>query len=130
MGPDPTPAGERWLDKHAGPLVRPYVLTRGQRLSRYSFDVISLVVATRLEIAPAAAQTLNPEQHAIEHLCTEAPLAIVDIAAELDLPVGIVRFLIGDLRDKGVVDVQEPTPESDLLDKRMYEAVLNGLQAL
>jgi DNA-binding transcriptional ArsR family regulator len=119
---------ERWLDERAGPVVRPYVMTSGRAQPvRGKFDLITIVVATGP--APQAQIGLGPEHLAIVRLCQE-PLSVAEIAGYLDLPAGTVRVLLGDLRDKGFVTVQEPEPEINMQDLRMYEAVIDGLRAL
>jgi uncharacterized protein DUF742 len=128
MTEDELPADERLLDEAAGPMVRPYVMTGG-RLQPVtgSFDLITLVVATR--DTPAVQPGLGPEHLAIAGVC-QKPMSLAEISAELDLPAGTVRVLLGDLLDKGFVVTQEPQPDVDVRDKRMYEVVLDGLRAL
>jgi Protein of unknown function (DUF742) len=119
---------ERWLDERAGPVVRPYVMTSGRAQPvRGKFDLITIVVATGP--APQAQIGLGPEHLAIIRLCQE-PLSVAEIAGYLDLPAGTIRVLIGDVRDKGFITVQEPEPEINMQDLRMYEAVIDGLRAL
>lgn len=119
---------ERWLDEHAGPLVRPYVMTGGRlQPIRGTFDLISLVLATGLTPAPELG--LGPEHMAIVRLC-ENLMSVAEIAGQLDLPAGTVRVLLGDLLDKGFVTVEDPQPETDMDDLRMYQAVIDGLRAL
>jgi hypothetical protein len=122
------PEDERWLDDHAGPLVRPYVMTRGRILPiRGRFDLISLIVATRP--IPVDELGYGPEHLAIADLCKDL-MSVAELAGELDLPVGTVRVLLGDLLEGGFIAVQEPQPEVNMSDERMYEAVLDGLRAL
>jgi hypothetical protein len=128
MNEDETSLQERLLDDDAGPMVRPYVMTRGRlQPVRGTFDLITLVVAT--QDTPPVQPGLGPEHLAIAGLCAR-PLSVAEIAAELDLPAGTVRVLLGDLLDKGFVVTQEPQPDVDVRDKRMYEVVLDGLRAL
>jgi hypothetical protein len=115
---------ERLLDE---PTVRPYVMTRGRTDSRGRFDLISLAVTVRS--TTGAEIGLDPEHLVIVRLCRR-PLSVAEIAAHMDLPAGIVRVLLGDLLDRGFVAVQQPQPEYDVLDERMYRAVLDGLRAL
>jgi hypothetical protein len=123
-----TTEGERWLDEFAGPVVRPYVMTSGRAQPlRGTFDLITIVVATGP--APQAQIGLGPEHLAIVRLCQE-PLSVAEVAGFLDLPAGTIRVLLGDVRDKGFVTVQEPEPEITMRDARMYEAVIDGLRAL
>ncbi|MGW4639915.1 DUF742 domain-containing protein [Sphaerisporangium sp. NPDC004334] len=122
------PAEEQWLDDEAGRIVRPYVMTRGRtEPSRGRIDLITLVVT--LNTAPATEPGLGPEHHTIVRLC-ERPLSVAEIAAHLDLPAGTVRVLLGDLVDRGLVAIQEPARETDVLDLETYKAVLNGLRTL
>lgn len=119
---------ERWLDEQAGPVVRPYVMTSGRlQPIRGTFDLISLVLATGLTPAPELG--LGPEHLAIVRLCQQL-MSVAEIAGHLDLPAGTVRVLLGDLLDKGFVTVEDPQPETDMDDLRMYQAVIDGLRAL
>jgi hypothetical protein len=56
--------------------------------------------------------------------------SVAEIAGYLDLPAGTVRVLVGDLLDKGFVRVEDPQPETNMSDTRMYQAVIDGLRAL
>jgi hypothetical protein len=116
-----------WLDDEAGPVVRPYAMTSGRTRASGDFDLISLVVATRA-VAPTDIG-IGPEHHAIVRLC-QRPLSVAEIAAHLDLPVGIVRVLLGDLLDRELILARAPQPASQLPNERIFKAVINGLRAL
>lgn len=119
---------ERWLDESAGPLVRPYVMTSGRlQPIRGNFDLITLIESTGPP--PQMEFGLGPEHLAIVRLC-QIMMSVAEVTAHLDLPTGTVRVLLGDLLDKGLVTVQEPQPEIDMQDLRMYQAVIDGLRAL
>ncbi|MEV0429136.1 DUF742 domain-containing protein [Micromonospora sp. NPDC049836] len=122
-------AADEWVDDHAGPVVRPYAVTGGRaRPVTGTFDLISLVTATR---ADAGAESgLGPEHVAIVALCQRIQ-SVAEIAAHLDLPVGTVRVLLGDLVARSLVQVREPRATSaGLPDESVFEAVINGLRAL
>jgi hypothetical protein len=122
------PPDERLLDEDAGRHVRPYVMTRGRlRPVRGNFDLISLVVATGP--VPTEEVGLQPEHLAILDLC-QLMQSVAEIAGYLDLPAGTVRVLVGDLLDQGFVPVEDPQPETNMSDTRMYQAVIDGLRAL
>jgi hypothetical protein len=119
---------DRLLDEDAGPMVRPYVMTSGRlKPVRGRFDLITLVAAT--QDTPGVQPGLGPEHLAIVTICQE-PMSVAEIAAQLDLPAGTVRVLLGDLLDKGFVMTQEPQPEVDVRNRRMYEVVLDELRSL
>ncbi|RKS70846.1 uncharacterized protein DUF742 [Actinomadura pelletieri DSM 43383] len=129
--PAPAPApenAERWLDDRAGPMVRPYVMTSGRiEPSHGKFDLITLVVAVGVE--PDTTIGLGPEHLAIIRLCQNV-MSVAELTGHLDLPVATVRVMLGDLLDKGFVSLQEPEPEADMHDIRLYKAVIDGLRAL
>lgn len=122
------PVHDRLLDEHAGPMVRPYVMTSGRmEPTRGKFDLITLVVAVGAE--PEGAIGLGPEHMSIIKLC-QSVMSVAEITGHLDLPVATVRVMLGDLLDKGFVSMQEPEPEADMHDIRLYKAVIDGLRAL
>jgi len=119
---------DQWLDDHAGPVVRPYAVTRGRaRPVTGRFDLISLVTATRSDVTPEIG--IGPEHLAIVGLCQRMQ-SVAEVAAHLDLPVGTIRVLLGDLVARNMVQVREPRPTSTLPDDSVFEAVINGLRAL
>ena len=85
---------DRWLDREAGPIVRPYALTRGRTMpaSGAYVGLIDVVVAEARPRLPAQAR-LNSEHWRILSRCGQ-PITVLDLAADTDLPVGVVRVLI------------------------------------
>ncbi|MGW1201028.1 DUF742 domain-containing protein [Streptomyces sp. NPDC002536] len=128
----------RWFDDAAGPVVRPYAMTRGRTRSAAEdrLDLIALVIAEEsLADHPGGAhaladQTLSPEHLDIAELARRTPQSIAELAAELDLPVGVVRVLVGDLIDAGHVRVTRPVPPAELPDEGILRDVIDGLRAL
>ena len=119
---------DAWYDDDAGPVVRPYTMTRGRTQPiRGQFDLISLVVARRT--APPPSAPLSPEQVEILKQ-TRRPLSVAEIAAELDLPLGTVRVLLGDLLEAGLIETHEPLVLAESPSEELLEAVLAGLRAL
>ena len=92
--------GDRWFDREAGPVVRPYALTSGRTLPAggASFGLIDVVIATG-DRAPEHFRP-GPEHRRILSLCRRAT-PIVDLTSEIDLPLGVVRVLLGDLDQRG-----------------------------
>ena len=92
---------ERWLDAEAGPVVRPYALTQGRtRHSGASFDLVATVMATQAAITDPG--SLAPEHMSVLQLA-RAPTTVADIASDVDLPLGVVRIILADLRELGLV---------------------------
>ncbi|WP_433360677.1 DUF742 domain-containing protein [Streptosporangium sp. CA-115845] len=118
----------QWVGDEAGPIVRPYVLTRGRtEPTRGRFDLITLVVTIRQ--VSSREPGLDPECLAIVRLCQLAQ-SVAEIAAHMNLPAGTVRVLLSDLLDQGFIAIQEPHSETDMHDEMLYRAVLDGLRAL
>ncbi|MYW64902.1 DUF742 domain-containing protein [Streptomyces sp. SID8379] len=123
---------QHWFDDDAGPVVRPYAMTRGRTTSagQHRLDLIAVVVAEQRGGDPVADQTLSPEHVDIVELCRDSPQSVAELAAELDLPVGVVRVLIGDLVDDRLVHVSRPVPPAELPDESILRDVIDGLRAL
>ncbi|MGZ2355548.1 DUF742 domain-containing protein [Streptomyces sp. 372A] len=126
------PRTPRWYDDDAGPVVRPYAMTRGRTgsASRHRLDLIAIVVPEPAADDPDSDQTLAPEHVEILELCGELPQSIAELASSLDLPVGVVRVLVGDLVDDELVHVTRPVPPAELPDVNLLREVINGLRAL
>jgi hypothetical protein len=120
--------GERWIDQDAGPVVRPYFLTKGRTspIAGTSFDLIDVVTAASER--PPEHFRPGPEHRRILRLCRN-PIPIVDLTSELDLPVGVVRVLLGDLISEGMVRIYSAT-EQPASDQRLLRMVLDGLESL
>ena len=120
--------GERWFDQEAGPVVRPYAVTQGRTLpdGGASFGLIDVVVATG--DWPAEYFRPGPEHRRILDLCRR-PVPVVDLASEIDLPLGVVRVLLGDLMGVGMVRFVS-AQRQQVPDQRLLRMVLDGLESL
>ncbi len=119
---------DHWLDEEAGPVVRPYALIRGRtRASGEKLDLIAIITAVRgIRLDPSS---LDPEHLEVLRLC-RLPTSVAEIAADLDLPVGVVRILLGDLRERSLVSVHHPIPPARLPDMQVLKEVVDGLRRL
>jgi hypothetical protein len=97
------------------------------------FDIVSLIVAER-DPAPG----MQSEHVKILQMC-RAPMALVEISAELQLPVRVVKVLLLDLLDTGGITARHPLPGTasangptglHLPDHDVLKQVLLGLQRL
>lgn len=126
--PPPPQEPARWYDDAAGPMVRPYAMTKGRtRPVGQEFDLIALVVS---DVADSAEPGVGPEQGLILDLCRNNALSVAEIAAETDLPLGVVRVLLGDLLAAEYIRVSRPVPPAMLPDEHILREVINGLRAL
>ncbi|WP_320775316.1 DUF742 domain-containing protein [Streptomyces sp. CRN 30] len=121
-----------WFDDEAGPVVRPYAMTRGRTSSagQHRLDLIAVVVAEDRADDPEEDASLSPEHVDIVGLCRDEPQSVAELAAGLDLPIGVVRVLIGDLVDAALVHVNRPVPPAELPDESILRDVISGLRAL
>ncbi len=122
-----SPADDRWLDQDAGPIVRPYALVGGRtRPSGETFDLVSMITAVRG--SPGDLDGLEPEHLTLLRLC-RLPISVADLAADLDLPLGVVRILLSDVRQRRLVAVHHPAP-TQLTDPQLLREVADGLRRL
>ncbi|KAB7837976.1 DUF742 domain-containing protein [Streptomyces mobaraensis NBRC 13819 = DSM 40847] len=131
----------------AGP-VRPYVITGGRVApSRDTLALETLVVAagstgaestgateatTATGAAAAAgehAADLSPECAAILDLCVRL-LSVAEVAAHLRQPVAVIKVLLADLLDAGLVVARPPVTAADRHDPALLKEVLDGLRQL
>jgi hypothetical protein len=57
-------------------------------------------------------------------------MSVAELAADLDLPVGVLRVLVGDLLDARLAHVSRPVAPAQLPDVSILREVINGLRAL
>jgi hypothetical protein len=126
------PQGDHdWMDSDAGPVVRPYAVTGGRaRPAVGAFDLVAFVVS---RADGSGEQNLLPEQRAIL-VRTSEPVSVAELASHLDLALGVVRVLLGDLLQLGLIEMHEPEYDQSVgpqrPDDRILKAVVNGLRAL
>jgi hypothetical protein len=123
---------DRWIDEEAGPVVRPYALTGGRTdpVGDTVLDLIAVISASGPAPGPAELAKLSPEHRKLLGLC-QAPVTVADAAADLALPLGVVRVLLSDLiqQDKiAVLPRRTAPPQAADLD--LLKEVLDGLRSL
>ncbi|MFF5550668.1 DUF742 domain-containing protein [Streptomyces olivaceoviridis] len=125
--------GSQWYDGEAGPLVRPYAMTGGRTQpgpTGVRFDLIALVTLDPAAPALDDDTALGPEHRTLIDLCRPETQSVAELAADADLPVGVVRVLLGDLLELGCVTISRPVPPARLPDERILREVIEGLRAL
>jgi hypothetical protein len=128
---DPT----QWFDDEAGPVVRPYAMTRGRTAAAACERLpLTAMVTTQPvndeDADPEVVAALVPEHLMVLGLCRDAACSVVDLASDLDLPVGVLRVLLSDLLDHGLIRVQPPVRLVEAVDATVLRDVIAGLRAL
>jgi hypothetical protein len=122
---------DRWVDREAGRVVRPYALTGGRTdpAGGAVLDLISVVVAAGPPPTAAASRRLNPEHRKLIGLCQE-PMTVADAAADMALPLGVVRVLLADLIQQKLITLQPRRTARPQTNPDLLREVLNGLRSL
>lgn len=107
---------------------RLYTVTRGRsRADASDLDLVTLIVG---EAAPTAG--MQSEYARILETC-RFPTSVVELSAELRLPVSVVRILVSDLLGSGDVSARHPSSgrtTEPLPDAEFLKKVLVGLHNL
>ncbi|NRQ32289.1 DUF742 domain-containing protein [Nonomuraea sp. NN258] len=118
-----------WVDEEAGPVVRPYAVTRGRtRPTSASLDLLATVGLTGLPV-PAKAE-LSTQHRRLLSCVAGGSRPVAEVASELGLPVGVIRVLLSDLLDYGLVAVRPPVDRGATPTESLLREVINGLRAL
>jgi peroxiredoxin Q/BCP len=110
-------------------LVRPYTLTAGRTDSGVELPLDAPVEALNTTAKPRWPR--NDVRGQILMCCVHS-LSIAEIAAQLSLPLGATRFLVGDLVTQGYLRVRAVSGDSMTIDERreLLRRTLTGLRAL
>lgn len=126
MSPAGSPPG-RWADDAAGPVIRPYALVGGRtKPAGEFFDLIAMVTARRV---PAHPLDLAPGHQYVLAMC-DIPRSVADLAADLRLPLGVVRVILADLREYDLINIRPPASPTGLLDANALRRIEDGLRRL
>jgi hypothetical protein len=110
-------------------LVRPYTLTAG----RTSTNVALPLEASIEALEPARDDEWPPDdvRGEIVKLCAARP-SVAEIAARLDVPLGVARVLVGDLVETGHVRVLMTLDDDSSVEQRreLIGRTLRGLRTL
>ncbi|MCG7207963.1 MULTISPECIES: DUF742 domain-containing protein [Streptomyces] len=127
---------EHWYEDETGSLVRPYTVTRGRTKpsDRHTVDLMSQVTALDPGTDPGV------DRREVEHagaallaLVRRGARPVVELAADADLPLTVVRVLLGDLAEAGLVRIDEPRrvePAGPAADPALLEQIVARLREL
>jgi hypothetical protein len=117
-------------DEPTGALVRPYAVTRGRTRPRLDIALEALVETT----AQGRSGGVNHgrEHQYIAAMCDGRLQSLAEIAARMQLPLGVARVLIADMAADGLVAVHQPASldDNDAVGTDLLERVLSGLRRL
>lgn len=120
----PGPAEEGWSAESS--LIRPYSLTGGRtRPSRSDFSMTSQVVA----VPSVERREVDPELELILSLCAR-PVSVAEVASRSGFALGVLRVLLADLLDQGLVVVHTSDWERQRPDARTLRSVLERIREL
>jgi Protein of unknown function (DUF742) len=123
-------------DEPTGALVRPYAVTRGRTRPKLEIALEALVETT---VRGRSTGTSRIAQGGSEHqyiaaMCDGGRVqSLAEIAARMQLPLGVARVIVADMASDGLVAVYEPTSlddETDAVGTELLERVLSGLRRL
>ncbi len=111
-------------------VVRPYTVTGGRTRVGAKMD-LPLEALIRATAVPAHPRVVL-EHRRILDLCVDRLLSVAELSAQLKVPLGVVRVLIGDLSRAGLVTVHHSqlTSSSTTDQLKVLESVLNGISQL
>ncbi|MFC4106743.1 DUF742 domain-containing protein [Micromonospora zhanjiangensis] len=120
-------------DEPTGALVRPYAVTRGRTRPRLEIALEALVETTVRGRSASNGNGGGREHQYIAALCDGRHQSLAEIAARMQLPLGVARVLIADMAADGLVAVYEPASlddSNDAVGTELLERVLSGLRRL
>lgn len=112
-------------DGEGGRLIRPYAITGG----RTGVDT-DISLEAQIQASSRSATLVQAYRWEAARLIglVQEPMALIEIAARLDIPIGVARVLVADLVDDGVVVIHVPQTTQSF--SSLLERVLDGVRNL
>jgi len=121
-------------DEPTGALVRPYAVTRGRTRPKLEIALEALGETTVRGRGTGTGRGGGSEHQYIAAMCDGGRVqSLAEIAARMQLPLGVARVIVADMATDGLVAVYEPTSledETDAVGTELLERVLSGLRRL
>jgi DNA-directed RNA polymerase specialized sigma24 family protein len=120
--------------------VRPFVVTGGRTKGSTDTRLESILEVANQQWLADKGKRLSPEEAAIVRQIATTYLTVAEVSAHLKLPVGVVKVLVSDLAEAGVlvvhdtmaggggVDAGGPVSREQTLE--LLESVLNAISKL
>jgi hypothetical protein len=112
--------------QEAAAIVRPYSWTGGRTSSDFQLEIETMVsLGEELYFGP-----MKAEYQDVLAVC-ERPRSVAEVAALLRIPLGVAKVLLGDMAERGLLDVHATAAaDGDVPDFGLMERVLSGLRRL
>jgi hypothetical protein len=113
------------MGDETGRLVRPYAMTGG----RTGVDT-DISLEAQIQASTRASHHLGAYRWEAAKLIdlVETPMALIEISARLEIPIGVARVLVSDLVDDGAVVIHVPQKTHNY--SSLLERVLDGVRNL
>jgi hypothetical protein len=108
-----------------GRLIRPYAMTGGRTIAE-----TEIKLEAQIQASTRASQHLGAyrwEAAKVVEL-VQQPMALIEVAARLQIPIGVARVLVADLVSDGAVVLH--VPEKSQSFASLLERVLDGVRSL
>lgn len=112
-----------------GRFIRPYAITGGRTDTDVQVDLETQIESTPKGLATQTRYRWEAAQ--VIEVCRSS-VALVEIAARLSLPIGVIRVVVADLEKEGAVMVHRPAePDVDSASyTELLERVMAGIRSL
>ena len=112
-------------DDQTGRLIRPYAITGGRTVT-----ATEIGLEAQIQASTRASEHLGVYRWEAAQVVelVQSPMALVEIAARLEIPIGVARVLVADLIDDGAVVLH--VPEKTQHYASLLERVLDGVRNL
>lgn len=109
-----------------GRLIRPYAITGGRTGAEVDIKLEAQIQASSR--ADELVGAYRWEAARLIELVSGAPMALVELAARIEIPIGVARVLVADLVDDGAVVIHVPQTTQSFTS--LLERVLDGVRNL
>jgi hypothetical protein len=108
-----------------GRLIRPYAITGGR-----TGGEVDIGLESQIQANTRGSQHLGAYRWEAARLVelVQEPMALIELAARLELPLGVARVLVADLINDGAVVLHEPVATQNF--GSLLERVLDGVRNL
>ncbi|WP_369245183.1 DUF742 domain-containing protein [Streptomyces sp. R41] len=123
---------DHWYEDETGSMVRPYTVTRGRTRpsNRHTIDLMSQVTAVETDEGQPGVDHVRA---ALLDLVRRGSRPVVELAADADLPLTVVRVLLGDLAEARLVRIDAPrrtAPGGPAADPELLREIVERLREL